>query len=71
MWDLHTCLSLGQVQEASISWQLGLISAAAFHMGPHLVPFGKRLRAVLERCFDTASQVGPNIVRRSLYVTKP
>lgn len=46
------------MQESSISWQLGLVAAAAFHMGPQLVPFGGRLRAVLETCFDTTSQVG-------------
>ena len=45
-----------QVQEASVTWRLGLLSSAAFHMGKHLVQYKKRLQTVLSVCFDTTSQ---------------
>ncbi len=44
------------MQEASVTWRLGLLSSAAFHMGKHLVPYKKRLQTVLTVCFDTTSQ---------------
>ena len=54
------------MQEASVTWRLGLLSSAAFHMGSHLVPYKKRLRTVLSVCFNTTSQVLSDQQRRNL-----
>ena len=49
-----------QAQQASLRWDLGLLQAVVFRMGPRLLPSGARLTAVLQVAFATPSKVPPD-----------
>lgn len=51
--------SAPQVHEASLQWQLGLLSSTAFRTGAALVPFQPRILDIIAALADAPSQAGP------------
>ena len=47
------------MQEAGLTWQLGLISSTVYHMGAAVLPFRARLLAVLDSLFQAPSKARP------------
>lgn len=46
-----------QAQQASLRWDLGLLRAVVYFMGPHLLPSAARLIALLQSAFSIPSRV--------------
>lgn len=46
-----------QAQQASLRWDLGLLRAVVYFMGPHLLPAAARLTALLQTAFSVPSRV--------------
>lgn len=57
--DLYSVTTSAQVQEAGLTWQLGLISSTVYHMGAAVLPFRARLLAVLDSLFQAPSKARP------------
>ncbi|KAK9818405.1 hypothetical protein WJX72_012161 [[Myrmecia] bisecta] len=58
--------SLSKVQEASLIWQLGLVSATVYHMGPAVVPMQPRMLAILAATLDAPSKAVQEAAARVL-----
>ena len=59
--DSHRAPGLSmQVQEGALDWLLSVLSATVMHIGPQLLPYKQRLKALLEAFFALPSKVSPH-----------
>ena len=56
--DRAPCMRM-QVQEGALDWLLSVLSATVMHIGPQLLPYKQRLKALLDAFFALPSKVSP------------
>ena len=57
---------LSRVAETALKWRLSLLSSTAYRLGPELVPYGPRIRALLANMADAKSQAVQEATARAL-----
>ena len=53
----HPAYNCVQVQEGALDWLLSVLSATVMHIGPQLLPYKQRLKALLDAVFALPSKV--------------
>ncbi len=56
-----------QVQEGALDWLLSVLSATVMHIGPQLLPYKQRLKALLDAFFALPSKVSPHQASLSVW----